>query len=250
MKESTFWKIFCTAVVGVVVVVPCMVYLEEPKKTEYDIIQSIIENLPDYQAEIESWGYQVSVLHRIEEEPPEWSFKHYYWNHASQVLVLTDKSGGNWCFYYGFDQFFTQFTSVGMTKLRYSDEVVEANKTVDLQIYKRNASKPPLRDNTKESRTQPYYDVAVYMQIWAYSAGNGEELSTYDGWLHSCHYCSGDFSEGWLGENSFVDMEKKARYANRIIKNEISEEQLLSYYRQGLDLQDRLMQLYYDKQKD
>ena len=99
MKESTFCKIFCTTVVGVVVVVLCMVYLVEPEKTEYDIIQSIIENLPDYQAEIESWGYQVSVLHRIEEEPPEWSYKHYYWNHESQVLVLTDTSGGNWCFY-------------------------------------------------------------------------------------------------------------------------------------------------------
>ena len=36
---------------------------------EFNIIQSIIENLAAYQDEIESWGYQVSVL--TPEEKPE-----------------------------------------------------------------------------------------------------------------------------------------------------------------------------------
>ena len=32
-------------------------------------MQAVIEKLPDYQNEIESWGYQVSVLSKMTGEP-------------------------------------------------------------------------------------------------------------------------------------------------------------------------------------
>ena len=245
MKESTFWKIFYAAIAGLVAAVLCLVFLVEPKKTEYDMIRAIIEDISDYRTEIESWGYQVSILPRLEEEPPEQGFKHYYWNHAGPVLVLTDKNGGNWCFYSGFDQYFTQLTRTDTVKPLYSDdEAVEANKTVDLQIFKRQIGKLALRENATISEAKPYYDVEVDLQIRAFSVETGEELSLWDGGRHHCYYCSGDFAEGWLGETSFVDMEKKARYADRSIKNEVGAERLAEYYRRGLELEDRLIQLY------
>lgn len=52
------------------------------------------------------------------------------------------------------------------------------------------------------------------------------------------------------GESLFVDMEKKTRSEDQAVKNEFSAEQLLSYYQQGLDLHDQLMQLYQKKQMD
>lgn len=249
MKESTFWKIFCTAIVGVVVVVLCLVYLMEPKKTEYDIIQSIIENLPAYQAEIESWGYQVSVLPRMEEEPPEQGYKHYYWNHAGPVLILMDKNGGNWCFYYGFDQFFVQFSDTSSMKVYKSEEMTEVDRTVVLQIEKRWIGDPPLRENTNEPDVTAYYDVEVELHIQADPLDQDKELDWFNSRPHN-YYCCNNFVDCSLGETSFVDMEKKTRNEDRAVKSEFSAEQLLSYYRQGLDLHDRLMQLYYDKQKD
>lgn len=57
-------------------------------------------------------------------------------------------------------------------------------------------------------------------------------------------YCSNNFVESFLGETSFVDMEKKSRNEDRAIKQEFSAEQLLRYYQQGLDLQDKLVRLY------
>lgn len=43
---------------------------------------------------------------------------------------------------------------------------------------------------------------------------------------------------------ALVDMEKKSRNEDRAIKQEFSAEQLLRYYRQGLELQDKLVGLY------
>ena len=39
-----------------------IVWQHKRQETEYSIIQAIIEELPDYQDDIESWGYRVSVL--------------------------------------------------------------------------------------------------------------------------------------------------------------------------------------------
>lgn len=47
------------------------------EKTEYDIIQTIIEDILAYRAEIEGWDYQVTILFRLEEEPLERGLKRY-----------------------------------------------------------------------------------------------------------------------------------------------------------------------------
>ena len=64
---------------------------------ELNIIQSIIENIEVCQDEIESWGYQVSVL-TPEEKPEDEALQHYYRNYYQPVLVLTDADGGKYCF--------------------------------------------------------------------------------------------------------------------------------------------------------
>ena len=251
MKGSAFWKIFCGGLAGFMVLALCLTCLMGlgREETEYDIIQAVIEDIPAYQAEIESWGYQVTILPRIEEEPQSRGLKHYYWNHAGPVLMLTDREGGNWCFYYGFDQYFTQFSDTRSMALYGAEELTEVNRTVEFQIAKRSIGKPPLRENTKEPGTDGYYDVEVSLQIQAEPVELGKELDWFNSHPHS-FYCSNNFVESFLGETSFVDMEKKSRNEDRAIKQEFSAEQLLCYYRQGLDLHDRLMQLYQEKQMD
>lgn len=245
MKESTFWKLFCAGLAGFVVAVLGLVCLMElgREETEYDIIQAIIEDISACQTEIEGWGYQVTVLPRIEEEPESHGLKHYYWNHAGPVLMLTDREGGNWCFYYGFDQYFTQFSDTCSMPLYKSDGQTEVNRTVELQIAKRSIGKPSLRENTKEPGTDGYYDVEVSLQIQAEPLEPGKELDWFNSHPHN-FYCSNNFVESFLGETSFVDMEKKSRNEDRAIKREFSAEQLLRYYRQGLELQDKLAGLY------
>ena len=245
MKESTFWKIFCSGLAGFVMVVLCLACLMElaQKETEYDIIQAIVEDIPVYQAEIEGWGYQVTILPRMEEEPRSQGLKHYYWNHASPVLMLTDRGGGNWCFYYGFDQYFTQYSDTRSMALYKSDGQTEVNRTVELQIAKRSIGRPPLRANTKQPGTDAYYDVEVSLEIQAEPIEPGKELDWFNSHPHN-FYCSNNFVESFLGETSFVDMEKKSRNEDRAIKREFSAEQLLRYYRQGLELQDKLAGLY------
>lgn len=79
IKESTFWKIFCAGLAGFAAAVLCLTCLMEPgrEKTEYDIIQTIIEDIPAYRAEIEGWDYQVTILSRLKEEPLERGLKRY-----------------------------------------------------------------------------------------------------------------------------------------------------------------------------
>lgn len=251
MKKSTFWKIFCAVLASFAVAVVWLVCLMElgREETEYGIIQTIIEDIPAFQAEIEGWGYQVTILPHMEEEPPERGLKRYYWNHAGPVLMLTDGEGGNWCFYYGFDQYFTQISDTRSMALYESDELAEVNRIVDLQITKRSAGRPPLRENTKEPGTDAYYDVEVSLQIQAEPLELGRDLDWFNSHPHN-YYCSNNFVESFLGETSFVDMEKKSRNEDRAIKQEFSAEQLLRYYRQGLDLQDKLVGLYLEGLED
>lgn len=251
MREFAFWKLFCVGLAGFVAVVLCLVWAMEltAEETEYDIIQAIIEDIPDYQAEIESWGYQVTVLPRIEEEPQSRGLKHYYWNHAGPILMLTDQEGGNWYFYYGFDQYFTQYYDTSSMALYESGELTEVNRTVELQIAKRWSGDPPLRENTKEPGTDAYYDVEVSLEIQAEPIEPGKDLDWFNSHPHN-FYCSNNFVESFLGETSFVDMEKKSRNEDSAIKREISAEQLLHYYRQGLELQDKLVGLYLEGLED
>lgn len=157
--------------------------------------------------------------------------------------MLTDQEGGNWCFYYGFDQYFTQYSDTRSMALYKSGELTEVNRTVELQITKRSMGKPPLRENTKEPGTDAYYDVEVSLEIQAEPIEPGKALDWFNSHPHN-FYCSNNFVESFLGETSFVDMEKKSRNEDRAIKREISAEQLLHYYRQGLELQDKLVGFY------
>jgi len=241
------WKRLCAAVMCTLLAASCSACLPE-EETEYDIIQGMIENLEDYQAEIESWGYQVSVLPRMKEEPEDRGFLHYYLNHAGPVLMLTDKDGGNWFFYYGFDQYAAQFSDMDIMKLWHSDETTEVSRTVDLQIAKRWIGEPPLRENTNEPDTTSYYDVEVKLHIQAEPLDRSIELDWFNSHPHN-FYCCNNFVDCSLGETSFVDMEKKTRNEDRAVKKEISAEQLLEIYQQGLDLQDRLVQLYHEQQE-
>ena len=81
------------------------------------------------------------------------------------------------------------------------------------------------------------------MQIQAEPIEPGKELDWFNSHPHN-FYCSNNFVESFWCETSFVDMEKKSRNEDRAIKREFSAEQLLRYYRQGLELQDKLAGLY------
>ena len=80
------------------------------QETEYSLIQAVIEALPDYQDEMESWGYRVSVLPKMTEEPENAGFMRYYLESVGPVLLLEDQDGGMYCFYYGFDQYISERT--------------------------------------------------------------------------------------------------------------------------------------------
>ena len=210
---------------------------------EFDIIQSIIENLAAYQDEIESWGYQVSVL-TPKEKPEDEALQYYYRNYYQPVLVLTDADGGKYCFCYGFDGYTSIVSYTGMTK-RTSDEYVEALKTVRLELCKRNRHQAPFEENPNEVGTSAYYDISVDLDVRAISVDDGKTLYGHNEsnfWY--TNYCSNNFVDHMrfgLGE---VEREENSRSADHYIKQEYSAEQLLAFYQQGLDLQKRLIELY------
>ena len=61
----------------------------------------------------------------------------------------------------------------------------------------------------------------------------------------SC-YCSNNFEECRLWNG--IDLVSANSYSDQNIKQEYSAAQLLEYYRQGLELQSRLVELYYERQ--
>ena len=63
------------------------------------MIQAIIEELPDYQYELESGGYRVSVLPKMTRESDNAGLMRYYWKSAGPVLILEEQNGGMYCFY-------------------------------------------------------------------------------------------------------------------------------------------------------
>ena len=122
---------------------------------ELNVIRSIIENLPAYQDEIESWGYQVSVL-TLEEEPKDDALHHYYVNHCQPVLILSDADGGRYFFYYGFDQYATETSYPSMMDLLFgASEPVEVLKSVKLRLTKNHIYQAPYFENTSEIGTEP-----------------------------------------------------------------------------------------------
>ena len=229
-------------------------YLEnipQPRETEYSSIQAIIEELPDYQYELESWGYRVSVLPKMTREPDNAGLMRYYWKSAGPVLILEEQNGGMYCFYYGFDQYISERTYKENMMLfpvsQYDEkEYEDIQKTVRLQICKKDIRQEPLFENTADADSKARYDVSVCIEITAESLTDGNELSVFGGGVFETNYCSNNFEECRLWNG--IDPESANSYSDYNIKREYSAAQLLEYYRQGLELQSRLIELYRERQ--
>lgn len=214
-------------------------------KYEFNIIQSIIENLVVYKDEIESWGYQISVV-MPDEKPEDEALQYYYRIHCQPVLVLTDAGGGVYCFYYGFDKYtsvasYTDTVHMDTVNMGY-DKYVDAQKMVRLELCKLNLYQAPYWENPNEIGERAYYDVEVALDIDTFSLEDGEEISSYDSGYFHTNYCSNNFVDCMFFAE--IDPETKNTKQDYHIKKEFSAEQLLAFYQQGLDLQKRLIELY------
>ena len=230
-----------------------IIWQHKKQETEYSIIQAIIEELPDYQNEIESWGYQVSVLTKMTEEPDNAGLMRYYWETVSPVLILKDQDGGMYCFYYGFDQYISERTYKANMMLfpasQYAEkEYEDVLKTVRLQMCKRNIKQEPLFENTADVDSKDYYDVSVLTEITTKSLEEGNEVSVFGGGFFETNYCSNNFEECRLWNG--IDPASANSYSDQNIKQEYSAVQLLEYYRQGLELQNQLVKLYHERQDE
>ncbi len=61
-RKSVCRKWIFPILVVLLLIVVLIIWQNKRQETEFYIIQAIIEELPNYQNEIESWGYEVSVL--------------------------------------------------------------------------------------------------------------------------------------------------------------------------------------------
>ena len=229
-----------------VIVVLCQtLFLKPTKENELDIIQSMIENIEICQEDIESWGYQISIITPTREMKNK-SWEHYYrdyYHYNHPILVLTDADGGMYYFYFGFDGYASEVTNLAMVKELYGDEYAEMRKTVRLDLYKGQYYQAPYWENPHDIGKVAYYDITVEIEIIPVPVDDEVFIWDYfDSCFNYTNYCS----------NNFVDTmrfdvymrEEKIHAADNNIKKEYSAEQLLEFYRQGLDLQERLFELY------
>lgn len=215
-------------------------------ETELTVIQSIIEDLPDHREEIESWGYQVFVLPRDAEAVGyrDYDALSFYYDDSDTVLILKDADGGMFCFYYGFDRYVLQKTRPDRVQKQYSDEYIDALRRVELSIAKRTRHQAPYRENTCKPGTRNYYDMYVTVDIKFFSAEDGKQLYL-NGGDYSTNYCSNNFVDHqWFGHSLHHSAEWFDERADSHIKQEYSAGELLAFYRQGLALQEKLMELY------
>ena len=228
-----------------------IIWQHKKQETEHSIIQAIIEELPNYQSEIESWGYKVSVLPKMTGEPDNAGLMRYYWKSVGPVLILENQDGGMYCFFSGFDQYISESTYTENMMLvpvsQYAEkEYEDVLKTVRLQICKRDIKQEPLFENTADADAKARYDVSVLMEITAESLVDGNEVSVFGGGFFETNYCSNNFEECRLWNG--IDATSANSYSDQNIKQEYSAAQLLEYYRQGLELQSRLVELYHERQ--
>ena len=241
-KRRLFLMIFAGALAALAILF-LIVKLAWPSK-EYTAIQYIVENLSDYQEQIESWGYQVSVFDPMSSnmsKEDDFALIHYSGQVYEPVLILTDQDGGRWYFYNGFDQYAQETTSIELTLLMGGDE--ERLKIItQLQLYKANMNQPPLEQNFADPGTRTYYDMVVNLNIDGKSLTTGEDVSTANGIPFTTQYCSNNFEE--CRHFGGIDPVRANRRANEHIKERFTAEQLLEFYQQGLALQERLINLY------
>ena len=200
MEKRTYRKWIVSVLAAVLLTVVFLVCRWRQQETGYAIIQAIIEGLPDYQDEIESWRYRISVLSKMTREPDNAGLMRYYL------------------------------------------------KTVRLQICKRNIKQEPLFENTADVDSEDYYDVYVLTEITAKSLEEGNEVSVFGGGFFGTNYCSNNFEECRLWNG--IDPASANSYSDHNIKQEYSAVQLLEYYRQGLELQNQLVELYHERQDE
>ena len=177
-----------------------IVWQRKRQETGYSIIQAVIEEIPDYQDDIESWGYRVSVLLKMTGEPDNAGLMRYYLESAGPVLILEDQDGGMYCFYHGFDQYISERTCKENMMLILASQYAEKEyedvlKTVRLQLCKRNMKREPLHENTADADSKDYYDVSVLIEITAESLADGKEVSVLGGGYFATNYCSNNFEE-------------------------------------------------------
>ena len=101
-------------------------------------------------------------------------------------------------------------------------------------------------ENTADVDTKDRYDVSVLIEITAESLVDGNEVSVFGGGFFETNYCSNNFEECRLWNG--IDPASANRYSDQNIKQEYGAAQLLEYYRQGLELQSRLVELYCERQ--
>lgn len=72
--------LFCRSdgLCGVGPLLACLMELGR-EETECEIVRTIIEDISAYQAEIEGWGYQVTILPRLEGELAADRFDEMFW---------------------------------------------------------------------------------------------------------------------------------------------------------------------------
>lgn len=104
MEKTIIGKSVCrkwifTILAALLLIEVIIIWQYKKRETEYSSIQAIIEELPDYQYELESWGYRVSVLPKMNRESDNAGLMRYYWKSVGPVLILEEQNGGMYCFY-------------------------------------------------------------------------------------------------------------------------------------------------------
>jgi hypothetical protein len=245
------WLPVCILLLAFIAVIIWTAWCDAQQEAEWgyelNVIQSIIENIAVYQDEIESWGYQMSVL-TPDEKPEDEALQYYYRNYYQPILVLTDADGGKYCFCYGFDGY-TSVVSYTVMVERTSGECEEALKTVRLELTKHNRYQAPFEENLNEVGVSAYYDMLVEINVKTFSVDEGKTIWNESGFWCT-NYCSNNFVDCMRFGIGEVEREENSRSADCHIKQEYSAKQLLAFYRQGLDLQGRLIELYQSRISD
>lgn len=172
IRKSFYKKWIFLILVVLLLITVLIIRQQKNQKTEYSIIQAIIEKLPNYQSELESWGYEASVLPKMSGEPDNAGFMRYYWKSVGPVLILENQDGGIYCFYVGFDQYISESTYIENMVLvpvsQYAEkEYEDVLKTVRLQICKGDIKQEPLFENTADADAKNRFDVSVCIEITA-----------------------------------------------------------------------------------
>lgn len=243
-QKNKFILLIAMGVLTVCAVIFLMLKLTWTSK-EYTAIQSIIENLSDYQDEIERWGYQVSVFDPISgnmSKEDDFALINYVEGVYDPVLILTDQTGGRWYFYNGFDQYAQETESMELTPLWGGEEDIVKIVT-QFQLFKDCLNCPPLEENNARPDERAYYDVQVHLNVSYYTIETGERVSGPEADLSFTNYSSNNFKD--CRHFGGVDPSGLNYDSDREIKERFTAEQLLAFYQQGLALQDKLMALVY-----